>query len=216
MSKKELLRGIKEDEILATLTENLKFARENAQSLREKAERRECQLLAKFNNYGTVSEPINTYDIEEIEKAVERTETRDEIARKILVMKKVKGRCWTRENRYREAMAQYFTYITPILTDLETAKHESRMKIAEINVRYKNELAEARKEFNTYEGKVKELFTVASEIGPYMHQVSYVESFGGIARSDDFADAKAKHYGQPNVIENERTSFNQWGGHTQY
>lgn len=204
MSKKELFKGIKEDEILATLTENLMDAKEKAASLREKAERREYQLRSKYDNYDTDSEPINTYNIDDIEKAVEHSESKEELVRKILAMQKVKNKPWSLEKNYREAMAQYYTYIAPILTDLEAAKQESRMKVAEIKARYNKELAEATQEFNTYEDEVEKLFMPTGEVGLYMYNVSYLNGFGRTARSDNFAAIKAEEYSKTFEVQTER------------
>jgi hypothetical protein len=197
MNNDKLLKGIEDDEILNNLKEVLKFTRENAQSIKVNVESRSAQLSDKLENYYQYSEPINTYDIDEVEKATERVETTESLSRKILALKKLSQKQWTDEKHYKEAMAHYFTYITPIMTDLESAKAKSRNKIAEIRVRYNKELSDATKEFNSYEDKVKELFEVAGEVGPYMYQVFFEKGFGRIARADHYAAAMAERYGKP-------------------
>lgn len=196
----ELLKEIEEDKILKSLIETVKETTENAQSLQYKAEMREAQLLNKLNHYDRVATP-NTYDLDEIEEAVVQNEKADDISRKIKGIRDVKNKVWTGEKNYREAIAQYYTYITPILTEIEEAKQESRIKIAEIKSRYNKELADAEREFNSYENKVKEFFTLTGDLGLYIYQKGYESQFGKIARSDYFAAIKAESFSKPIIEE---------------
>jgi len=211
MDKKDLLKSIEEDKKLKALSKDLMEAEEHAKNLIKKVEKRQSQLLRKYNNYYNETEPPNTSDIYEVEKAVENMETREQIARKYIALEKVKKRSWTNDKRYREVKAQYYRYIIPILTDLESAKQKKREKIAEINKRYNKELAEAKNEFKAYEDKVKELITVAGEISNYVYQVGWVENKGGIAKSDDFARSRAEFYSKSTEFNDVTNSLSHWG-----
>lgn len=198
MKEKELLKGIEEDEILQTLTQNLKAAKENAESFQFKAERRIAQLSRQLEHHyeDTYTNLAQISDLNELEHSANQLEKKSDIEMKIVALTKMKNRDWTMNKNYNEAMAQYFTYIAPILTDVEAAKTECRSKIGDIESRYKEELAKAYQEFNEYEDKVIELFSAANEQGLYIYNKNFEMGFGRIARSDDYAASKAESYNQ--------------------
>jgi hypothetical protein len=197
----QLLKSIEEDDILNGLIDAVKLATENASTMRQKADLREAQLIDKLEDYSYYSNPINSYDINEVENAVNNIESRENIERKIIAIRRLKQRPWTSEKNYRETMAQYFTYITPIFSDIEKEKQDIRNKRYLIQERYLKEIGEIDREFNEYEDKVKELLEVAGEYGPYMYQIQYEKQFSRIARSDDFTKARADEYNRVIVSE---------------
>lgn len=192
----KLLKEIEEDKTLQELTKALKETMENAQSINLKIETRENQLKDKLENYDKYVLPIYTSDIDSIEAAIDSSESQANIARKIIALQRAKQIPWTEDEKYREAMHQYFIYLIPIMQKLEIAKSQSRRKIAEINARYRKELQEATNELNLYKNKIIKLFEVASENGPWLYQEDYVKQFGRIARADNFAIHIADMYKQ--------------------
>lgn len=204
MKESKLLKSIEEDTILKQIIENVTVVTEHAQSFPQRLEVREAELKDKLEHYYEDIRPSNILDIEEIEKSVTQVESRSDIESKLAAIWRLKGISWTNDKDYREALAQYYTYITPILTEMEDEKQKSRNKIAEIKSRYDKELEEAYKEFNSYENRIKDFFRLTGDISIYTYQVEWCRQFGNIARSDDMAISRANFYSEPIMEKHER------------
>lgn len=198
----ELLEGITNDAILKTLTDTLIVVDEQAKGLQTKAELREAQLLdqlAHKKENGSV--PADIWDLDEIENDAKTQETNDQLCRRIIAVGNVKRRPYENEPNYREAMAQYLTYITPILTDLEDAKLQAKSRAAEIRKRYERELTVFQNEYDQYNDKILELFITPELKGAYNTAVNWNNQFNRKTRADITASMLASKYQQPIVIQ---------------
>ena len=192
MDKNELIKRIEEDTILQSIKKEMLEATEWARGNRERAEKKECETLAKLRNLENESvSTFNTYDIEKIEKEIDNAEPRSEIRRKLVAFQNLKYKNWKWEENYRKSKAKYYTYIAPILADLETVKQEIRCEMANLE----RKLKEKTKEYNFYEGKVMKFFSDAEDIGEYQQQKAWICNISNeIVSSDEFAMTKADFY----------------------
>lgn len=194
MKKNDLLKEIEKDSLLKALTDTLIETRENAMSIRTKIEMREGQLRDKLRNYGKEILPIYTQDIDKIESAIESTESQSSIERKIIALHKTKQITWTSDKEYREAMAQYYEYITPILADIEDEKEEVNANIEEMRARHQEELREQQNKLKDYNRKIKELLSIPGDYGMYLYSIQYNNQFGRKTRADYLTKISAEEY----------------------
>lgn len=202
MEQNELLKGIEEDEILKSITEEMQEAIDRSKNISAKAEKRETELMRKLEfkrNRGI--DPINTWDLEAIEKQVESSEDTEIIERKILALQEVKRRPYDTEPSYREATSKYFTYCTPIFTDLENAKVETLGKIEAIKNNYRKDIAELQGELVLYEDEINKLFSNGEQRPIYQSGKIYDSMFCRTTRADVVSSQLADRYKHPLIIE---------------
>lgn len=202
MNKNELLKGIEEDEILQSITEEMKDAIDRAESISAKAEKRETELMRKleFRRERGV-DPINTWDLEAIERQVEISEDTEVIERKILAIQQAKKRPYDAEPSYRAATSKYFTYCTPIFTDLDNAKLETLKRIKDIKDRYVREISVLQSELVQYENEINKLFDNAKQKPIYIDTKQYNNLHGVKTKADYLSYQLANMYSKPIIIE---------------
>lgn len=197
MEVEALLQSITDDEILRTVTKDMIYARNDAQEKQQQFELREAKLLDRLDKASIGQLSVNISDPDEIERIVEKSESRDMVARKIVAIRKAGQISWIYDRDYRKTMATYFTYITPILTDMETAKNRLRREISALREAQAREMAMLTKRFTKIENAIENLMSRGGESGPYEYQKQFVHQFGGTARADVHAAAMAKAYRKP-------------------
>jgi hypothetical protein len=174
----DIIEKIDNDTVLPQLMNDLKSAKQEAQGMHAKLELREAELMdrLKRGDYSHYSRNAvdNAFNIDAIEESVKGVETREDLEKRLLAIKRAKDVSWIKNKEYRQAMAKYLDYITPILTELEEVR---------------NSIAVSR-----YLYAVKKLFEAAEIYGMYVYSVNFSSQFGRVPRTDNIIQTYVKQF----------------------
>lgn len=192
---KELIKGIRNDEILAAITEEAQEAIRDTKDIFKRAEKREYELRKELeSNIKDGYKAPATTDIDAIEKDIESRESEAHIVRKIFALANLKLRPNITFSEYREALCKYFMYCTPIFADLDAAKESTLKKIGAINKEYAAKIASLKSDLAAYEAEIERLFYKADHRAEYLSDKDYNALFGRKSSSSEVSDAYAKSY----------------------
>lgn len=151
---------------------------ELAQAVRENEARVEQQkkeirhqiyeLEERLKNWtGVKLEGVNTFDLSEIEKNAQPSESRDGIRLKIRAMRDVAGRPAFYDEQMMEALTAYLQAIRPVVAQLEAVEWEKAHQMKVKREEMEQAIRDINVEYEAADHKIKSLLKVA-KISPAM------------------------------------------------